>query len=222
MKTGNMRVEERAVKEIDNRRNRSMRQSVTQAAIACAGVAFVAGCATAPRPVEPEIAKATMPPPPIIIVQPVKPEPPVPVTPPPVEQPPQINQEAEEALAVLVDLQKLAFAAPDEQKREIAAATQVLARQRSDAARLRLGMLQSLPAGGADETRALATLDPVLKQGNGPTRMVAALLMAQLTERQRAVREEKKRSDDLQQKLEALKALERSLLGRERKPASTP
>jgi hypothetical protein len=168
------------------------------------------------------VASAAVPPPPIIIVQPVKPEPPVPVAPPPPEQPQKINEEAEEALAVLVDLQKLALASPDEQKRELAMATQLLARQKSDAVRLRLGMLQSLPAGGADEARALATLDPVLKQGNGPTRMVAALLSAQISERQRAVREEKKRSDDLQQKLEALKALERSLLGRERKPASTP
>ena len=193
-----------------------------RAIIACAAFAVAAGCATKPPPVEPVIAKATVAPPPIIIVQPVKPEPLPPVAPPPVEQPPPVNHEAEEALAVLVDLQKLALAAPDEQKREMVAATQVLARQRSDVARLRLGMLQSLPAGGADDARALATLDPVLKQGNGPTRMVAALLMTQLAERQRAVREEKKRSDDLQQKLEALKALERSLIGRERRPASAP
>ena len=62
----------------------------------------------------------------------------------------------------------------------------------------------------------------MLKQGNGPTRMVAAVLTAQLTERQRALREEKRRAEDLQQKLDALKALERSLLGRERKPASSP
>ena len=189
---------------------------------AVASLALIAGCATAPPPVIEPIAKVTEPPPPIIIVQPVKPEPLPPVVPPPVEQPVPVNPEAEEALAVLVDLQKLALAGPDEQKREIVAATQALARQRSDVARLRLGMLQSLPAGGADESRALATLDPVLRQGNGPTRMVAALLMAQLTERQRAVREEKRRSDDLQQKLEALKALERSLLGRERRPVSAP
>jgi hypothetical protein len=52
--------------------------------------------------------------------------------------------------------------------------------------------------------------------------MVAAVLTAQLTERQRALREEKRRAEDLQQKLDALKALERSLLGRERKPASSP
>ena len=181
----------------------------------------LAGCATAPPPVQP-VVQNPVPPAPIIIVQPVKPEPLPPIIPPAPEQPQKINEEAEEALAVLIDLQKLVIATPDEQKREMAAASQVLARQRSDATRLRLAMLQSLPAGGGDESRAIATLDPVLKQGNGPTRMVAAVLVAQFTERQRAIREEKKRVEDLQQKLDALRALERSLLGRERKPSSAP
>jgi hypothetical protein len=177
-------------------------------------------CTTAPPPA-PQIDARPVQPAPIIIVQPVQPEPPPPVVVAPPE-PPKVNEEAEEALAVLADLQKLALAGPDEQKRELAAATQVLARQKSDAARLKLGMLQSLPAGGGDDARALATLDPVLRQGNGPTRMVAAVLMVQLSERQRAVREEKRKVEDLQQKLDALKALERSLLGRERKPANSP
>lgn len=187
------------------------------------GAAFAliaAACATAPPPVQTIDARPVQPAP-VIIVQPVNPEPPAPVVT-PAPEPQKVNEEAEEALAVLTDLQKLALAGPDEQKRELALTTQLLAKQKSDLARLRLGMLQSLPAGGADEARALATLDPVLKQGNGPTRMVAAVLMAQLTERQRAVREEKKKAADLEQKLEALKALERSLLGRERKPASSP
>ena len=191
-------------------------QAWTIVAIALA----LAGCATAPPPA-PQIDARPVQPAPIIIVQPVQPEPPPPVVVAPPE-PPKINEEAEEALAVLADLQKLALAGPDEQKRELAAATQALARQKSDAARLKLGMLQSLPAGGGDEARALATLDPVLRQGNGPTRMVAAVLMVQLNERQRVVREEKRKSEDLQQKLDALKALERSLLGRERKPANSP
>ena len=181
----------------------------------------IAGCTTAPPPVERVDARPVQPAP-IIIVQPVPPEPPAPMAPLPVPEPQKVNEEAEEALAVLSDLQKLALAGPDEQKRELAAATQALARQKSDAVRLKVGMLQSLPAGGADDARAIATLDPVLKQGNGPTRMVAAVLTAQLTERQRALREEKRRAEDLQQKLDALKALERSLLGRERKPASSP
>lgn len=192
--------------------------------LALASALVLAACTTVQPPPEPPVARP-LPPPPIIIVQPVKPETPMPPPPlpaPPVLEPPKINEEAEEALALLVELQKLALASADEQKRELATATQALARQKSDAVRLRLGMLQSLSAAGGDDARALVTLEPILKQGNGPTRMVAAVLIAQLGERQRVVREEKKRAEDLQQKLDALKALERSLLGRERKPNSAP
>lgn len=191
--------------------------------LACVSALVLAACTTVqqPPPEPPPVARP-VPPPPIIIVQPVKPEPPMPFAP-PVLEPPKVNEEAEEALALLLDLQKLVLASADEQKRELAAATQALARQKSDAIRLRLGMLQSLPAaGGGDDGRALATLEPIVKQGSGPTRMVAAVLIAQVGERQRAVREEKKRAEDLQQKLDALKALERSLLGRERKPNTAP
>jgi hypothetical protein len=192
-------------------------------ALACAIALAVVACTTVPPPLEPPVAKPEVPPPPIIIVQPVKPEPPLPAAPPVREpEPAKVNEEAEEALALLVDLQKLVLASADEQKRELAAATQTLARQKSDAVRLRLGMLQSLPAAGGDDARALATLEPIVKQGSGPARMVAAVLIAQLGERQRAVREEKRRAEDLQQKLDALKALERSLLGRERKLNSAP
>ena len=190
-----------------------------------AAAMLIAACASIPPPPPPPAPPVAQPepPPPIIIVQPIKPEPPMPVVvAPPVVEPPRINEEAEEALALLADLQKLVLATPDEQKRELAVATQTLARQKSDGVRLRLGMLQSLPAAGSDDARALATLEPILKQGNGPTRMVAAVLVAQFGERQRAVREEKRRAEDLQQKLDALKALERSLLGRERRPTPTP
>ena len=189
-----------------------------------AGLLALAACTTVPPPPPPAQMAAPIQhqPASIIIVQPVRQEPPPLPAAAPVLEPPKVNEEAEEALAVLTDLQKLVLAGADEQKRELAAAAQALARQRSDAARLRLGMLQSLPAAGGDDARALATLEPLLKQGSGPTRMAAAVLMAQLFERQRAVREEKKRVDDLQQKLDALKALERSLLGRDRKPTTAP
>jgi hypothetical protein len=215
-------MEEKTVEYPESRRTCGQARSARLAIVlACAGALVLAACTTVQPPAEPPVARP-VPPPPIIIVQPVKPEPPMPVAP-PVLEPPKVNEEAEEALALLVDLQKLVLASADEQKRELAAATQALARQKSDAIRLRLGMLQSLPAaGGGDDARALATLEPIVKQGGGPTRMVAAVLIAQLGERQRAVREEKKRAEDLQQKLDALKALERSLLGRERKPNNVP
>ena len=129
---------------------RSQRRTAMRLALAAGfGIAVVA-CSTAPPPVEPV---SVTPPPPIIIVQPIKPEPPA-AAPVPVLEPQRINEEAEEALALLADMQRLVFAGADEQKRELAAATQALNRQRSDAARLRLGLLLSLPANGSDEIRA--------------------------------------------------------------------
>ena len=180
----------------------------------CLALLTSAACTTVPPPPAPPTISLT--PAPIIIVQPVKPEPPPPVAP-PAPEPPRVNEEAEEALALLVDLQRLVLASADEQKRELGAAAQAVTRQKSEVARLRLGMLQSMPANGSDESRAITTLEPLLK-GSGSVRAVAILLLAQLSERQRTLRDEKKRAEDLQQKLDALKALERSLLGRERKP----
>ena len=171
----------------------------------------IAACTTVPPPVAPlAVAPAIAP---VIIIQPVKVEPPPVVVQAPPE-PAKINEEAEEALAILNDLQKLILASTDEQKRELNLATQAVARQRSDLARLRLGVLQSLPANGADENRAINTLEPLLKGAPSPVRAAAIVILAQLGERQRSLREERKRSEDLQQKLDALKALERSLLGR--------
>ena len=174
----------------------------------------IAACTTVPPPVAPPVVAPA--PAPVIIIQPIKAEPPPVVVQAPPE-PAKINEEAEEALAILNDLQKLILASSDEQKRELNLATQAVTRQRSDLARLRLGLLQSLPANGSDENRAIGTLEPLLK-GSGPVRAAAIVILAQLGERQRSLREEKKRSEDLQQKLDALKALERTLLGRERKP----
>jgi len=221
-------MEEMTVKDREFRRTigAAMGARATRT-LAGAALLALAACATAPPPPPPAPAPVASLPPqlaPIIIVQPIPPEPPPPIArPAPEPEPAKVNEEAEEALALLADLQRLVLAGADEQKREIALATQALARQKSDAARLRLGMLQSLPvAGGSDEARALATLEPLARQGSGPARMVALVLVAQLGERQRAVREERKRAEDLQQKLDALRALERSLLGRDRKPTNSP
>ena len=183
---------------------------------ACLALLILAACTTVTPPPAPATISPTPAPAPIVIVQPVKPEPPPPVAPPAPEAA-RVNEEAEEALALLVDLQRLVLANADEQKRELSVAAQAVTRQKSEVARLRLGMLQSMPANGSDESRAINTLEPLLK-GSGSVRAVAILLLAQLNERQRTLRDEKKRAEDLQQKLDALKALERSLLGRERKP----
>jgi len=185
---------------------------------------LLAAC-TAPPPAPASAAAAP-------VVQ-IKPEP-LPVTPVPVPQvvivqsPPQptpqqpplpaappVNEEEQQALALLVDLQRYAVEAGEDLRRELAAANLALTRSRSDANRMRLAMLLTLPtAGPPDDARALSLLEPIVgRSGNAsPMKQIASLLYAQITERARSVREEQRKSAVAQEKLDALRAVERSLL----------
>lgn len=160
-----------------------------------------------------------------------KPEP-LPVTPLPVpavvivQSPPQspvpaqapvpaVNEEEQQALALLGDLQRYVLDPAEDLRRELAAASAALARTRNDASRIRVAMLLTLPAAGPpDDARALSLLEPVVaRSGNGsPLKQIAALLYAQIVERGRSVREEQRRTAAAQEKLDALRAVERSLL----------
>lgn len=109
----------------------------------------------------------------------------------------------------------------EEQKREFAAANDAYQQAAGDAGRLRLALLLSMPNGAVrDDARALTLLEPLVA-GNataaGPLRDLAQLLYAQLAERGRALRDEQRRSEDLAQKLDALRKLERSLIEREQR-----
>src|SRR5258706_16387536 len=76
-------------------------------------------------------------------------------------------------------------------------------------------MLLTLPlAGQPDDARALSLLEPVVaKTGNSsPLKQIAAVLYAQVVERARSVREEQRRTAAAQEKLDALRGVERSLL----------
>jgi uncharacterized membrane protein YgcG len=93
--------------------------------------------------------------------------------------------------------------------------TQALVRQRTDANRVRLAMLYTIArAGPQDDQRAVQLLDNVAKSGPGSpaVKQLALVLHAQITERLRAVREEQQKADAAIQKLEALRALDRTLL----------
>ena len=192
------------------------------------GLALLAACA-APPPAQTPAAPAP-------VVQ-VKPDP-LPVTPVPVPQvvivqsppqapvqqqatasqpaaAPQINEEEQQALALLVDLQRYAVEAGEDLRRELAAANLALTRTRSDVNRIRVAMLLTLPAAGPpDDARALSLLEPIVgRSGNAsPMKQIASLLYAQITERARSVREEQRKTAVAQEKLDALRAVERSLL----------
>src|SRR5438445_9530399 len=127
---------------------------------------LVVGCATPPPP---RVEAAPTPAP---VVAEVKPMPaPVVVEPPPpvviIQQappaaPPPVNEEEQQAIALLADLQRYAGESSDDLRRELAAANQAVNRARTDANRIRLAVLMTLPAAGPpDDARALALLDSV-------------------------------------------------------------
>ena len=152
-------------------------------------------------------APATVPPP----VEP----PPTAVPPPVTVVPPELPAEAIELFALLSDLQRYGTQSPDDVKREIATATQTLNRQRTDANRVRLAVLYTLAKSSPqDDQRALQLLDNVAKSnpGSPAVKQIAIVLQAQIAERQRAVKDEQQKADAAVQKLEALRAMERSLL----------
>lgn len=131
---------------------------------------------------------------------------------PPSSQPPTEDQQM---LTLLADLQRFGTLPGDELKRELAQATQTFTRQRTDVNRVRLAVLYTLVrATPQDDQRALQLFEIVAKSAPtaSPIRHLAAVLQAQVTERQRAVHDEQQKADVAIQKLEALRAMERSLL----------
>ena len=139
--------------------------------------------------------------PPVIVVAP-----PSPATPP---------TEDVQMIELLADLQRFGTMQNDELKRELSAASQTFARQRTDINRVRLAVLYTLMRSSPqDDQRALQLFENVAKSApaSSPIRHLAAVLQAQVNERQRAVHDEQQKADAAIQKLEALRAMERSLL----------
>lgn len=97
--------------------------------------------------------------------------------------------------------------------REHDTARQAYSRTRSDFNRVRLALLLVLPnAAFNDDTRALELLEPVAKNQSGQFSGLATLLASHLQERRRLDAS----AQGLQQKLDALKSLERSMIERQR------
>jgi len=151
---------------------------------------------TTPPPVAttPAPAPATPAPPPTIIVE---------------------SPEDAQMVSLLADLSRYGSLAPDDLKREVGTMTQALARARTDANRVRLAVLYTLSRGSPqDDARALQLFDNVAKSGGNPSpvKNLAAVLQAQIVERQRAVREEQQKGDLAVRKLDQMLELERALL----------
>ena len=123
---------------------------------------------------------------------------------------PQPPSDADSLLAYFQRVRKLQAG---ELGREHEAARQALQSARSDFNRVRLALLLSLPGTAlSDEPRALELLDPVARNPGGQLHGLAVLLAANLQERKRL----DANTQGLQQKLDALRSLERSMIERKR------
>jgi hypothetical protein len=123
---------------------------------------------------------------------------------------PQPASDAESLLLYFQHIRKLSGA---DLSREHDAARQAYARARTDFNRVRLAMVLSLPGTAFnDDARALDLCDTVAKHEGGRLQGLALLLGSHLQEQMRLTAS----AQGLQQKLDALKSLERSMIERNR------
>jgi hypothetical protein len=196
------------------------------AAVACMVVSvtlLVAGCANAPE--IPLIPKAPPPAPPITqtVYVPVyvEVEKPAPVVPPP--EPVRLPEEHEQSLALLIEMSRTASAPAEEVRKDFLASQAAFNKEKTNLNRMRYAWISALLGQTAgDDARLQGLLEPLVAKVGGlppshPLRPVADVMFAQLLERTRQMKEEQKKADALQQKLDALKAIEKNLLDRERR-----
>ncbi len=127
------------------------------------------------------------------------------------------NRESRQVIELIAYTQRVAALQADEQQRELNASTQMLSKDRGAYGRVRLALLLALPGTAFnDDTRAAGLLESLAGAGPsesppGPMQQFAGLLHAQISERLR----EQRRTIQLKEQLEALKAVERNILERE-------
>jgi hypothetical protein len=122
-------------------------------------------------------------------------------------------QPASDTESLLLYFQHLRKLSGPEAGREYDAARQAYAGARTDFNRVRLALVLSLPgAAFADEARAAGLLDTVAKHEGARLQGLAVVLAAHLQEQQRLAAS----AQGLQQKLDALRSLERSMIERSR------
>lgn len=127
------------------------------------------------------------------------------------------TRESRQVIELIAYTQRVATLPAEEQQRELNASAQVLSKDRGAYGRVRLALLLALPgAAFNDDTRAAGLLEPLAGAGAsesppGPMQQFAGLLHAYISERLR----EQRRTAQLKDQLEALKAVERNIIERE-------
>lgn len=121
--------------------------------------------------------------------------------------------EPRQVSTLIADGQRVAKLAPEEQRRELAAASDAFARDKKTWNRLRLALLLSTPGSIInDDARAASLLEPFATPGAAatPLTQLGTLLQSQVAERLR----EQKRAQQLKEQIDALRAVDRSLIER--------
>jgi hypothetical protein len=130
---------------------------------------------------------------------------------------PRESYESRQVIWLIAYTQKVAALQAEEQQRELNASTQMLSKDRGAYGRVRLALLLALPGTAFnDDAKAAGLLEALAGAGaadspQGPMQQFAGLLYAQISERLR----EQRRTAQLKEQLEALKAVERKIIERE-------
>ncbi len=197
--------------------------SSARVALVAAIVLWLGGCAVAPeipvinRLTHPQVITETVYVP--IYVE-VEKQIALPAPPP---EPIKLPEDQDQALALLVEVARAGNGSADDSRKELAAAQASYNKDRTAVNRMRLALYTALNANSAsDESKLQALLEPLVAKVGGlpgahPLRPIADALLLQVNERNRQVRDQTKKVDELQQKLDALKAIEKQLLDRDRR-----
>jgi hypothetical protein len=125
------------------------------------------------------------------------------------------SHESRQVVELIGYTQKVAALQAEEQQRELNASNQIFTKDRGVYGRVRLALLLALPGTAFnDDARAAGLLESLAgasESPQGPMQQFAGLLHTQITERLR----EQRRTAQLKEQLEALKAVERKIIERE-------
>src|SRR3954469_15418546 len=132
------------------------------------------------------------------------------------------DSESREVVTLIAQANRFAGLQGEDQKKDMNAANQSFAKDRSPPSRVRLALFLSLPGTPfTDEAKALSLLEPFVAAGatakNMPLRQFAGLLHTDLGERVREQRRSaqlREQSAQLKEQLDALRAIERSIIER--------
>ena len=126
---------------------------------------------------------------------------------------PDREMEERQVIQLVNYAQRIATMTAEQQRREYNASNQAFARDKDAMSRMRLALLLAAPGASVHDTaRAASLLEPMAAPSDeaGPLRSLARLLYVQLNERT----SEQKRANQMRDKLEALKEVERSIMER--------